>query len=118
MGVDIERLLMPVALQSVINRVATQAEQRWLHTLAASQQQFCATLLFSAKETLFKALCAKMNVNPGYAAVEAPAPPQCGILTVELTRSLGPGLDSGHYFELNYAQMNDFVLTWLCQSSI
>lgn len=32
-GVDIERRLKPVALQSVISRVATSVEQCWLHSL-------------------------------------------------------------------------------------
>ncbi|EBW2367049.1 4'-phosphopantetheinyl transferase superfamily protein [Salmonella enterica subsp. enterica serovar Ajiobo] len=117
-GVDIERRLKPVALQSVISRVATSAEQCWLHSLSAPQQLFSATVLFSAKETLFKALYTKTNINLSYTDVEALAPLQDGILSFKLNRYLGPGVGSDQCFKLHYAQMNDFVLTWLCQSSI
>ncbi|EBH0780623.1 4'-phosphopantetheinyl transferase superfamily protein [Salmonella enterica] len=117
-GADIERRLKPVGLQSVISRVATPVEQCWLHSLTASRQQICATVLFSAKETLFKALCTKTNINPDYMDVEALTPPQHGILSFRLNRNLGSGLGSNQCFKLRYAQMNDFVLTWLCQSSI
>lgn len=117
-GVDIERRLKPVALQSVISRVATSVEQCWLHSLVAPRQLLSATVLFSAKETLFKALCIKKNINPGYMDVEALTPPQHGILSFTLNRCLGPGVGGGQCIKLHYAQMNDFVLTWLCQSSI
>ncbi|SMB45815.1 4'-phosphopantetheinyl transferase [Serratia proteamaculans] len=118
MGVDIERALAPISLQAVINRVATRIEKRWLHTLNDQQQRIAATILFSAKEALFKALCTNMNIRPGYAAAEVKEPPQHGTLSVELTRNLGPGLSCHNRFTLGYDQVNDLTLTWLYSSSM
>ncbi|MEE4484885.1 4'-phosphopantetheinyl transferase superfamily protein [Serratia ficaria] len=118
MGADIERDLAPISLQAVINRVATPTEKRWLHTLEHSRQRIAATLLFSAKEALFKAFNAEVNTHPGYAAAEAKEPPQHGTLCFELTRSLGPGQARRMRINMGYEQVNGFMLTWVCQSSM
>lgn len=112
LGADMEPPLSAVAVQSVFSRVATTAEQQWLRNLPAGQLPLAATLLFSAKETLFKLLSREMTLRPDYALVEACTAPGADSMRFVLTRQAGPGLAAGDEFCLHYEWMNTLILTW------
>ncbi|QDW31687.1 4'-phosphopantetheinyl transferase superfamily protein [Yersinia sp. KBS0713] len=111
-GVDMEPPLVPVSLQAVLSKVATEAEQKWLRCLPPEQQVYAATILFSAKETLFKLLNREMDICPCYATVEAREAPNSGSVVFELTRRSGYGLPAGERFIIMYDRIRENTVTW------
>ena len=112
LGVDIESLLPPVSVYAVINRIATIKEQSWLRTLDFPEQQIAATILFSCKETLFKALQFDKKTFKA-TCLEAPDPPIDGLCIMQLVNIVNPFLKLPQKFSIHYNILDGFVLTWL-----
>lgn len=111
-GVDIEPPLIPVSLQAVLSKVATETEQKWLRDLPPEQLVHAATILFSAKETLFKLLNREMDIRPDYDTVEAKEAPAAGSLVFELTQRAGHRLAARKRFLIMYDKIGDNRVTW------
>lgn len=115
-GVDIEAYASPRA-QAAIAKIALTESDRAL--LAASGPQAplasdrLATLIFSAKETLFKALYPQVRAYFGFDAAALTASPAHDHLTLRLTRPLHAKLPEGAEFTLRYALREDHLVTWL-----
>ena len=72
-----------------------------------------ATLAFSAKEALFKALYPRVGHHFGFDAAELATPPAQHGLTLTLSTDLANGLTRGQRFDLHHDLTPTHVLTWL-----
>lgn len=108
-GVDIEACLSGNALEAVTQTVLTETDKRLLGPMHPAD----VTAVFSAKETLFKALYPSVGRLFGFDAATLAAPPGPGGLTLRLCASLGADLPAGRQFDIRADHAPDHVLTWL-----
>lgn len=109
-GVDTEALAASNQLRA-IDRIVATAQDRALIAQAADKTGL-ATLLFSAKETLFKLLYPVVGRHFGFACAEICAMPDNGMLHLRLTRDLHPSLPAGAVFPVSYRQDRSHVTCW------
>lgn len=112
-GVDIEPLLIPISLQAVLSKVATETEQKWLRNLPPEHLVHAATILFSAKETLFKLLNREMDIRPDYDAAEAIEAPNAGSIVFRLTQRAGRRLAVGKRYLVMHDKIGENKVTWV-----
>lgn len=111
-GVDVERDLTENGLKSVKHMALLPSE----HSFLAQQTELPETQLvgaiFSAKETLFKALYPIVRCFFGFdaAACVAVSPT---ILRMELIQDLHATLPAGRVFDVQMRLLDRYVLTWL-----
>ena len=110
-GVDVETLLQAKPLRAVRQLSCTPADRAVIDA-AQWPEGALETLVFSAKETLFKLLYPMVRRHFGFACARLMAPPQAGQITLELTETLHPDLPKGRHFALNYLLAEDHVLSW------
>lgn len=106
-GIDIEPVATDRACDAILSHCLTPAEHQMLVTPCA------ATLAFSAKEALFKALYPRIRRFLNFDTARLIAPPQDGRLHLELTTDLGPHLPDGRCFCLRYEISREIVTTWV-----
>ena len=81
--------------------------------ILGKQDPELVTALFSAKETLFKALYPSVGRFFGFEAATLSEPPKASSLTLRLTEPLGANLPAGRCFDIRVQFATDHVLTWL-----
>lgn len=111
-GVDIEAIASGNALAS-IEQITLKGADRELLREAALPFAAAATLCFSAKETLYKALYPTVGTFFGFDAAEVASAPSADRIRLRLTRGLAPGLRRGMVFDIGAQMAADHVLTWL-----
>ncbi|WP_168798074.1 4'-phosphopantetheinyl transferase family protein [Pacificoceanicola onchidii] len=111
-GIDIEAIATGSALEAITKTALCGVDGDHL-TAAPLPYSQAATLLFSAKETLFKALHPTVQRFFGFTAATLTAPPAGQTLTLELTEDLHQTLPSGTRFAVHYEIAPDRVLTWM-----
>ncbi|MCJ8335962.1 MAG: 4'-phosphopantetheinyl transferase superfamily protein, partial [Epibacterium sp.] len=74
-----------------------------------------ATAVFSAKETLYKALFPVVQSFFGFEAAEFVGVSDPGVLTLRLTKTLHASLAEGSMFNIRFTVEGDRVFTWLVQ---
>lgn len=110
-GIDLERIT-DTRSPELKQRVCSKKELAWIE--AGSEKEFERfTLLFSAKESFYKALSPLTKKYLGFRDVEIVVAPGSNIFAVVLQKDLGPGLPAGVRFSGEYQLKNDFVLTAL-----
>lgn len=114
-GIDIETVTSGQALRS-IERMVLQPQERAILGRGDMPLEVAATLIFSAKECLFKALHPVVQRHFGFAAAELRALPGVGRLTLCLTEALHPSLPRGAAFDICYHADSQVVLTWMVHS--
>ncbi|WGW04504.1 4'-phosphopantetheinyl transferase family protein [Tropicibacter oceani] len=114
-GIDIEAIAHGHALESILRMTLNDAETALIGT--ASQPDTVATLCFSAKETLFKALYPVVRRHFGFASARLQALPRDGVLRLTLAETLHPDLPQGRSLDLRYDTGKGHVLTWLVHQS-
>lgn len=107
-GLDVETTLSSDSERAVRKVALTPSEQ----ALAADAPDLPA-LIFSGKETLFKALYPVVQAFFGFDAAELVAPPDAHHLRLRLTRTLHPTLPRDAVFTLRHRILEDHILTWL-----
>jgi enterobactin synthetase component D len=111
-GVDIEAIAQNRTLTAILTETLSPAERQTI-TQGPFPAATNATLAFSAKEALFKALYARVGHHFGFDAAElCTAPSQTG-LSLQLTTDLAEGLTRGQRFDLHHQLSATHVLTWL-----
>lgn len=113
LGIDIEAYAAPRAQAALVKIALSNTERALLDGKSGFPPDRLATLIFSAKETLFKALYPVVRAHFGFDAAvlsELPAPDH---LTLRLTRSLHPTLREGAAFNLRYVLNEDHLVTWM-----
>lgn len=111
-GIDIERFADDTCLNGILHQALLWMERRFLMNFLNSDVTRTATLFFSAKETLFKAL---YPIVKRYFDFEDACVCQLEEekLTVELMRDLHWSLPIGTVFTIGFKYCTDHVLTWL-----
>jgi len=115
LGIDIDLVTQNQALEAVL-RLVVNADERAVLDAAPLPLNLGATLVFSAKETLFKALFPVVQRHFGFPAAALRTPPANGRLRLYLTEDLHPTLPADTYFDVTYDSDADHVCTWLVHS--
>ncbi len=110
-GVDIEDIAEGFSLDAIF-KVALQPEETRL-IRESDAQALTATLVFSAKETLYKALFPAVKQFFGFDHAELHCAPSETILRLRLNKSLKNMVTAGTVFDIGYRQLDRSVITWL-----
>lgn len=112
-GLDLERIASGSALQAIFKTCLSDAEaarvkaEHWLPAPVA------ATALFSAKETLYKALFPRVHRYFGFEAAEAIDAPARGKIRLRLNEDLSLSMRRGRVFQIDVDVSHDHVRTVL-----
>jgi enterobactin synthetase component D len=111
-GVDTEAIAQNRTLTAILTETLSPAERQTI-TQGPFPAATNATLAFSAKEALFKALYARVGHHFGFDAAELCTAPTDMGLTLRLTTDLAEDLTQGQRFDLHHRLTATHVLTWL-----
>lgn len=114
-GIDIEAIATGQALESILRMAVTPQEAALLRS--SPDLPLAATLCFSAKEALFKALYPTVRRHFGFPSARLSALPENGTLPLILTETLHPTLPAGACFDLCFDATESHVLTWMLHRS-
>lgn len=111
-GVDTEAIASGRSLNAILAETlnATERDRISQGVLPPATN---ATLTFSAKETLFKALYPRVGHHFGFDAAELTEAPGRTSLTLSLTADLTATLPQGTRFDIHHRLTGTHVLTWL-----
>ncbi|MET2832461.1 4'-phosphopantetheinyl transferase family protein [Mesorhizobium shangrilense] len=112
-GVDVEALASGHALESILCMTTNAAERALIARQTALPPARLATLLFSAKETLFKALYPLARRFFGFDCAELRTGPANGRLRLHLTQALCRELPEHEPYDIRFNIAEDYVFTWL-----
>lgn len=110
-GVDIEDIAGGSSLDAIF-KVALQPEETRL-IRESDAQAVTATLVFSAKETLYKALFPVVQQFFGFDHAELHRAPGETVLRLRLTKPLKNAVKAGTVFDIGYRHLDRSVMTWL-----
>lgn len=111
-GVDAEAIVSDAAFVSIEKLVLSGRDKAKLRA-SALPHEVAATLCFSAKETLYKALYPTVQRFFGFAAAELAEPPEHDRIRLRLTETLSADLTEGLEFDLTCQIATTSVLTWM-----
>jgi 4'-phosphopantetheinyl transferase EntD len=112
-GVDIENVLPEHTAVNIAGSVICDSE-RALLSECSEPFAVCLTAVFSAKETIFKALYPKVGYYFDFdAALVTHIDLSRGIIAIELTRDLGAVHHAGDHFEVRLMLESGRVLSYL-----
>ncbi|MCK0151482.1 hypothetical protein MWU54_15675 [Marivita sp. S6314] len=109
LGIDCEAIANGTSLTAIRSQTLTITDLGWISS------PYEATCLFSAKETLFKALFPQVNRVFGFSAAELTAAIGPDTLSLQLTENLTDTLVAGTGFTITHRQWETHVLTWLAR---
>ena len=111
-GIDVEIPARGEALDAILGLALTEVEC----SLIMRQQDFVlsefATLLFSAKETLFKALYPLVQYHFSFEFAEMRTLPENRRVRLYLNQVLCKDLPRESYYDIQFEITPDFILTW------
>ncbi len=116
LGIDVEKIASGKALAALRQQVLCERERELIDAATNWSPDVLATLIFSAKETLFKALYPQINTFFGFSAALTQKPPEPDTIVLQLTRSLGSGFNAQRQFKVRYRLESGYILTWLSVS--
>jgi enterobactin synthetase component D len=111
-GIDVERLAEGDARAAILNTCVSKEERRLINGQKAYSLSQVVTLVFSAKETLYKMLYPMVRAYFGFEAATIREEPTGTSLGLYLTQDLQGGLRSGSAFDIQFEFGADYVLTW------
>jgi enterobactin synthetase component D len=111
-GVDTEAIASGRSLNAILSETLNATERDRI-TQGPFPSATNATLTFSAKETLFKALFPQVGHHFGFDAAELTEAPGQTSLILALTTDLTETLPTGRRFEIQHRLTGTHVLTWL-----
>ncbi|MDJ0630861.1 MAG: 4'-phosphopantetheinyl transferase superfamily protein [Rhodobacter sp.] len=111
-GVDIEDIVQGDSLSAILETAMT-APERGLITAEGRPDPRLATLVFSAKEAVYKALFPHVRTFFGFEALRLEQAPLAGTLRLRLQTTLSPEFAAGTIFEPDWRATSERVLTWL-----
>ncbi|MGU3401165.1 4'-phosphopantetheinyl transferase [Brucellaceae bacterium D45D] len=112
-GVDIEKIAQGDALKAILDEALNVEEKKLVSELKFLDSQVIATLIFSAKEALFKALYPEVGDYFGFDAAMVCGIEKDGLLILKTTRKLHDNFPTGIEFKLQFKIEDDFVITFL-----
>mgnify|MGYP001942657738 CR=1 FL=1 len=111
-GIDTEAIAEGRSLDAILSQTLSP-DERALLTQGPHPTNTNATLAFSAKEALFKALYPQVGRHFGFDAAELTDPPGDTSLALSLTTSLTETLPKGRRFDIHLRCTSTHILTWL-----
>lgn len=111
-GIDTEAIAEGRSLDAILSQTLSPDEHALL-TQGAYSANTNATLAFSAKEALFKALYPQVGRHFGFDAATLTDPPGDTSLTLSLTTDLTETLPKGSRFDIHLRCTSTHILTWL-----
>lgn len=112
LGIDVEQRLAAEAVESVQRMVLAPGEHGFADANDKGEVTWRATLLFSAKESIFKCLNPLVGEFIEFTDMELSSVDLlAGQLRFRCLRRLAPLVDQGQSIEVRFARMGDFVLT-------
>ncbi|MFP7672219.1 4'-phosphopantetheinyl transferase [Marivita sp. S0852] len=115
-GVDTEAIASGASLTAIRSETLT-AQDRTAITKGDLPPAIKATLVFSAKEALFKALHPRVDRYFGFDCAELVAAPTQNMMRLRLTTDLAIGIRTGDTFPIRFEYTDTHVLTWLAVPS-
>ncbi|RWX60347.1 4'-phosphopantetheinyl transferase superfamily protein [Mesorhizobium sp. M2A.F.Ca.ET.039.01.1.1] len=112
-GVDVEALASGRALDAILNMTTNEDERALIARQVVLAPDWLASLVFSAKETLFKALYPVARRLFGFDCAELRTTPRNGQLRLHLTQTICPELIEGQHYDIRFSITAGHVLTWL-----
>ncbi|NRA85943.1 MAG: 4'-phosphopantetheinyl transferase superfamily protein [Rhizobiales bacterium] len=110
-GVDIEKVPDDQTVEAILSRCLTRFEQEWIRDQTDFDTKSLIILIFSAKETIFKAYSSVVGEMFGFDCVEVKKRGSGTTLIFASTKTLGSTLPNGFEFEISYNLFSDFVIT-------
>ncbi|WP_434626788.1 4'-phosphopantetheinyl transferase family protein [Chromobacterium sp. CV08] len=115
-GIDVENLLAASGREAVL-RMCTRDEELPLLNASPVGENTALTLLFSAKEALFKALFPRVGAYFDFQAASlGELDAAAGRLTLTLTEDLGRAYRAGQRFPVRFAVEAARVMTWIAMN--
>jgi len=112
LGIDLEHLLSPEAVESVRSVALTPDERRFEVWNDTGDVAWRTTLLFSAKESIFKCLNPLVQDFIDFTEMELlSVDPVAGHLRFTCLRRLSPWIDRGQPMDVRFTRVGDLVLT-------
>lgn len=111
-GIDVEMVASEKLMTAILRRTMNESECDLIEDLPLTPKRTMATLVFSAKETLYKLLYPVVGRYFGFSCAEIRTLPDAGMLRLYLTSDLHPSLPKGTFFDLTYSTTVDQVMTW------
>ncbi len=111
-GVDIECIVGEAALAAIRNQAVTTKEERSCRALARSLgDAAAATIAFSAKESFYKAISARVNRIVEFEALKIiDVDIRCQVIVARINQFLAPGLNAGHEIRIGYSMVNETTI--------
>ena len=115
-GIDLEEWLSPTTAQDIQQIIATESEMIWIKRSPLTEQIQLLTLIFSAKESLFKALYPEVREHFDFhdarvLEITEKSVNGVGEFYIELIKTLSPNLLDQMVFKGNYYKQTKQVLT-------
>lgn len=112
-GIDLEHIAQGAALRSIMERCLSGPERMLAQQGLDLPADQAATLMFSAKETVFKALYPTVGRFFGFGAAEVARDLEGRALQLHLTETLHPTLPAGLALAPRYILRDDHLMTLL-----
>ncbi|GHB24557.1 4'-phosphopantetheinyl transferase family protein [Salinicola rhizosphaerae] len=113
-GLDAERQLTPERAQRLAPQILVDAEREWMESLADSERGKFVTLVFSLKESLFKALYPLVRRRFHFPdACLTDWTPASGHVAISLTTTLAPEWPAGARLDGQVTEIDDYLLTFI-----
>lgn len=112
-GIDLERIATGTARDAIYAKCLSPGEGRIARTARDYSPDIAATLIFSAKESIFKALYPRVGRFFGFTAAELRDGLSDHSLHFQITEALHPDVPAGFSLEIAYQVRADHVMTWL-----
>lgn len=114
-GIDLEAVIDAARHRALRATAVNGHEYRYLQSLDGESLEVWLTIVFSAKESFFKAVYGVVRRHFGFSAVTvAELSPQAGTITLRLEVTLADELRQGSYCQLRYAQPAPGVILTSC----
>jgi enterobactin synthetase component D len=112
LGIDLEHLLTAEAVESVHSVALTPGERRFEAWNDPGDVAWRTTVLFSAKESIFKCMSPLVKEFIEFTEMElASVDPVAGHLRFTCLRQLSPWIERGQQLDVRFTRMGDLVLT-------
>ncbi|MCL3881517.1 4'-phosphopantetheinyl transferase superfamily protein [Marivita sp. GX14005] len=112
-GIDTEQIAQGDSLKAILSQTLSDHDKALLSKTETARD---ATLVFSAKETLFKALHPLIGRFFGFDAAELAEPPGKNTLRLRLTADLSNTFSKNQPFLIHHETTDSHILTWLSVS--
>lgn len=112
LGIDLEYFISDISYQAIMNRLITTDEKKWINSLPKKKRKPIVTLIFSAKEALFKSISPDISIKSNFLAFSVISKPKKNSLEIYINQDLSKTLPKGMSFKINYTWLTNKVLTW------